>query len=151
MTAKVATALAARPWQVAGEMLKWIADVDAKKLLIPIAVGEKSIAFPRRSVKAGVDRTHKLCFSSVRPSIPGQPAGIHNLQFCIDLPPISNGQRPFFSSAPTSPDRAPWSAPWRWERPCGRGSAGESRCSGSQLRTPPKLRSQTGEIEHGFR
>ena len=31
-------------------------------------------AFPRRSVKAGVDRTHKLCFSSVRPSIPGQPA-----------------------------------------------------------------------------
>ena len=31
-------------------------------------------AFPRRSVKAGIDRTHKLCFSSVRPSIPGQPA-----------------------------------------------------------------------------
>ena len=64
MTANAATALAAWPWQVAGEMLKWIADGDPMKLLIPIAVGEKSIAFPRRSVKAGVDRTHKLCFSS---------------------------------------------------------------------------------------
>ena len=74
MTAKASTALAAWPWQVAGEMLKWIADGDPMKLLIPIAVGEKSIAFPRRSVNAGVDRTHKLCFSSVRPSIPGQPA-----------------------------------------------------------------------------
>ena len=64
MTAKASTALAAWPWQVAGEMLKWIADGDPMKLLIPIAVGEKSIAFPRRSVNAGVDRTHKLCFSS---------------------------------------------------------------------------------------
>ena len=100
MTAKVATALAARPWQVAGEMLKWIADGDAKKLLIPIAVGEKSIAFPRRSVKAGVDRTHKLCSSSVRPSIPGQPAGIHDIQLRADLPPVSSGHGSFFRQLP---------------------------------------------------
>ena len=47
--AKAATGSAARPWQVAGEMLKWMADGRRMKLLIPIAVGEKSIAFPRRS------------------------------------------------------------------------------------------------------
>ena len=53
--AKAATATAAWPWQVAGEMLKWVADGRPVKPVIPIAVGEKSIAFPRRSVKAGVD------------------------------------------------------------------------------------------------
>ena len=43
------------PWQLAGEMLKWIADGQRRESLIPIAVGEDSIAFPRRSVKAGVE------------------------------------------------------------------------------------------------
>ena len=52
----VATATAAWPWQVAGEMLKWQTDGKALKPVIPIAVGERSIAFPRRSVKAGVNR-----------------------------------------------------------------------------------------------
>ena len=55
MPAKAATATAAWPWQVAGEMLKWVADGRPVKPVIPIAVGEKSIALPRRSVKAGVD------------------------------------------------------------------------------------------------
>ena len=55
MPAKAATATAAWPWQVAVEMLKWAADGRPVKPVIPIAVGEKSIAFPRRSVKAGVD------------------------------------------------------------------------------------------------
>ena len=54
MTANAATAKRL-PWQVGGEMLKWMADGKPVKSLIPIAVGEKSIAFPRRSVKAGVD------------------------------------------------------------------------------------------------
>ena len=54
-TANAATASAAWPWQVAGEMLKWMTDGKAVKLVIPIAVGENSIAFPRCSVKAGVD------------------------------------------------------------------------------------------------
>ena len=55
MTANAATASAAWPWQVAGEMLKWVTDGEPEQPLIPIAVGEDSIAFPRRSVKAGVD------------------------------------------------------------------------------------------------
>ena len=55
MTANAATASAAWPWQVAGEMLKWMTDGELIQPLIPIAVGEDSIAFPRRSVKAGVD------------------------------------------------------------------------------------------------
>ena len=55
MPAKAATAAAAWPWQVAEEMPKWVTDGSPVKPVIPIAVGEKSIAFPRRSVKAGVD------------------------------------------------------------------------------------------------
>ena len=55
MTANAATASAAWPWQVAGEMLKWVTDGEPEQPLIPIAVGEDSIAFTRRSVKAGVD------------------------------------------------------------------------------------------------
>ena len=55
MPAKAATATAAWPWQVAGEMLEWVADGRPEQLLIPIAVGEDSIAFPRCSVKVGVD------------------------------------------------------------------------------------------------
>ena len=54
-TANAATASAAWPWQVAGGMLKWMTDGKAVKPVIPIAVGENSIAFPRCSVKAGVD------------------------------------------------------------------------------------------------
>ena len=54
MTANAATARRL-PWQVAGEMLKWVTDGEPEQPLIPIAVGEDSIAFPRRSVKAGVD------------------------------------------------------------------------------------------------
>ena len=38
--AKAATATAAWPWQVAGEMLKWMTDGRPKDLLIPIAVGK---------------------------------------------------------------------------------------------------------------
>ena len=56
MTANAATAKRL-PWQVGGEMLKWLTDGRPVKPVIPIAVGERSIAFPRRSVKAGVDRT----------------------------------------------------------------------------------------------
>ena len=55
MPAKAATATAAWPWQVAGEMLKWVAGGRPVKPVIPIAVGEDSIAFPRCSVKVGVD------------------------------------------------------------------------------------------------
>ena len=54
MTANAATAKRL-PWQDAGEMLKWMTDGRPVKPVIPIAVGEDSIAFPRRSVKAGVD------------------------------------------------------------------------------------------------
>ena len=81
-------------------MLKWIADGKPVKFLIPIAVGEDSIAFPRRSVKAGVDRTHNLCPNPGKPLIPGQPAGEHDVQLCIDLPPVSNGHGPFFRQLP---------------------------------------------------
>ena len=52
--ANAATVSAAWPWQV-GEMLKWINDGKPVKPLIPIAVGEDSIAFPMHSVKAGID------------------------------------------------------------------------------------------------
>ena len=55
MPANAATATAAWPWQVAGKMLKWMTDGKLEQLLIPIAVGEDSIAFSRRSVKAGAD------------------------------------------------------------------------------------------------
>ena len=55
MPAKAATATAAWPWQVAGEMLKWVADGRPAKPVIPIVVGEDSIAFHRRSDKVGVD------------------------------------------------------------------------------------------------
>ena len=55
-TANAATALAARHWQVAGEMLKWGTDGRPMKILIPVTVGAISIAFSRRSVKAGVER-----------------------------------------------------------------------------------------------
>ena len=96
--AKAATALAAWPWQVAGEMLKWMADGRRMMLLIPIAVGERSIAFPRRSVKAGVDGTHDLCPNPGKRLIRGQPAGIHDVQLRIDLPPSSNGSVHFFLS-----------------------------------------------------
>ena len=99
MTANAATAKRL-PWQVAGEMLKWIADGKPVKFLIPIAVGEDSIAFSRRSVKAGVDRTHNLCPNPGKPLIPGQPAGVHDVQLRIDLPPVSNGHGPFFRQLP---------------------------------------------------
>ena len=72
---------------------------EAMKVLIPVAIGAIaiSIAFSRRSVKAGVERT-----LSLRPgrSIAAQPAGIHNGQFRVNLPPISNGQGPFFRQFP---------------------------------------------------
>ena len=100
MTADVATASAAWPWQVAGEMLKWMADGRPVKPLVPIAVGERSIAFPRRSVKAGVNRTHILCPYPGKRLIPGQPAGIHDVQLRIDLPPVANGHGPFFCQLP---------------------------------------------------
>ena len=32
--------------------------------------------------------------------IPGQPAGVHDVQLRIDLPPISNGHGPFFRQLP---------------------------------------------------
>ena len=58
--ANAATASAAWPWQVAGEMLKWGTDGRPTKVLIPVTVGTISIAFSRRSVKAGVERTLSL-------------------------------------------------------------------------------------------
>ena len=58
--ANAATASAAWPWQVAGEMLKWGTDGRPMKVLIPVTVGTISIAFSRRSVKAGVERTLSL-------------------------------------------------------------------------------------------
>ena len=67
-------------------MLKWTTNGEAKKPLIPIAVGGKNIASPRSSAKAGVDRTRVLRSGSGRPSIPGQPAGIHDIQLRADLP-----------------------------------------------------------------
>ena len=69
-------------------------------LLIPIAVGERSIAFPRRSVKAGVDGTHDLCPNPGKRLIRGQPAGIHDVQLRIDLPPVANRHGPFFRQLP---------------------------------------------------
>ena len=65
-TANAATASAAWPWQVAGEMLKWMTDGKALKPVIPIAVGENSIAFPRCSVKAGIDSRWP---SDIRPGL----------------------------------------------------------------------------------
>ena len=32
--------------------------------------------------------------------IPGQPAGVHDVQLRIDLPPVSNGHGPFFRQLP---------------------------------------------------
>ena len=81
-------------------MLKWMADGRRVKPVIPIAVGERSIAFPRRSVKAGVNRTHILCPYPGKRLIPGQPAGIHDVQLRIDLPPVANGHGPFFCQLP---------------------------------------------------
>ena len=52
-TANAATAPAAWPWRVAGKMLKWRTDERPMKVLIPVTVGAISIAFSRRSVKAG--------------------------------------------------------------------------------------------------
>ena len=48
--------------------------------MIPIAVGERSIAFPRRSVKAGVNKARNLCPNPGKQLIPGQPAGEHDVQ-----------------------------------------------------------------------
>ena len=88
---------------------------------------KKSIAFPQRSAKAGVDRTRALRSGSgrhqFRVSLPGYMIS-SSAQTC---PPVSNGHGPFFSSAPRSPDRTPGSASWRWERPCGRGLASGTR------------------------
>ena len=81
-------------------MLKWIADGQLRESLIPIAVGEDSIAFPRRSVKAGVNRARNLWPNPGKQLIPGQPAGEHDVQFRIDLPPVSNGHGPFFRQLP---------------------------------------------------
>ena len=72
-------------------MLKWEADGRPVKPDIPIAVGEKSIAFPRRSVKAGVDRRHDLCPNHGKQLIPGQPAGVHDVQLRVDLSPVLDG------------------------------------------------------------
>ena len=99
MPANAATALAAWPWQVAGEMLKWVADGRPAKPVIPIAVGERSIAFPRRSVKAGVNRAHNLCPDPGKRLIPGQPAGVHDVQLRIDLPQFRTGMVHFFVSS----------------------------------------------------
>ena len=52
-------------------MLKWVTDGEPEQPLIPIAVGEDSIAFPRRSVKAGVNRARNLCPNPGKPLIPG--------------------------------------------------------------------------------
>ena len=68
--------------------------------MIPIAVGERSIAFPRRSVKAGVNRARNPCPNPGKQLIPGQPAGEHDVQFRIDLSPVSNGHGPFFRQLP---------------------------------------------------
>lgn len=126
MPANAATALAAWAWQVVGEMLKWMADGETKKFLIPIAVGEKSIAFPRRSVKAGVDRTRILRTGSGRSSIPSQSAGIHDIQLRVDLPPISNGHGPFFRQLPGR----------QTERPGQRHGAGKGRAAAVQPAEP---------------
>ena len=64
--------------------------------LIPIAVGETRIAFPRCSVKAGGDPARNRHPDRSKLLIPGQPAGIHDVQFRINLPPIPNGQGSFF-------------------------------------------------------
>ena len=66
----------------------------------PIAVGERSIAFPRRSVKAGVNRTRSLRSGYGKLLILGQPAGVHDVELRIDLPPVSNGHGPFFRQLP---------------------------------------------------
>lgn len=61
-------------------MLKWMTDGRPVKSVIPIAVGERSIAFPRRSVKAGVNKARNLCPNPGKQLIPGQPAGEHDVQ-----------------------------------------------------------------------
>ena len=68
---------------------------ESAQHLIPIAVGEDSIALPRRSIKAGVNI---MCILRSRPGqtlIPGQSAGVHDVQLRVDLPPVSDG-RVFF-------------------------------------------------------
>jgi hypothetical protein len=47
MTANAATAKRL-PWQVGGEMLKWIADGKPVKFLIPIAVGVTAAQLPAK-------------------------------------------------------------------------------------------------------
>ena len=90
VTADAATASAAWPWQVVEEILKWRADGEPEHPLMPIAVGETRIAFPRRSVKAGGDPTHNRPPDRSKLLIPGQPAGIHDVQLRINLSPVQN-------------------------------------------------------------
>lgn len=91
---------AAWPCEVAGEMQKWMAEGMTEKLLIPIAVGENSIAFPRRSGKAASIDDSPQCFCPAVSLIPGQPARVHDIQLRIDLPPVSDGSGPCFRQSP---------------------------------------------------
>ena len=54
----------------------------------------------RRSVKAGVNRTHSLCPNPGKRLIPGQPAGAHDVLLPIDLAPSCKRAWSFFSSVP---------------------------------------------------
>lgn len=72
-------------------MLKWMTDGEALKPVIPIAVGEDSIAFPQCTFKAGVD-LHLLAGKLPgKLLIPGQPAGMHDVQLRVDLSPVLDG------------------------------------------------------------
>ena len=77
---------------------KMVTDWVLIQPLIPIAVGRRSIAFPWRSVKAGVDRAFNLCPNPGKRLILGQPAGVHDDQLRVDLPPVPNGHGPFLLS-----------------------------------------------------
>ena len=57
------------------------------------------MAFPRHSVKTGVDRTRALRSGSGQSSIPGQPAGIHDIQLHAGLPQFRTGMVHFFVSS----------------------------------------------------
>ena len=46
-----------------------------------------------------VNKMHNLCHDPGKRLIPGQPAGVHDIQLRVDLPPVPNYLGPFFFSS----------------------------------------------------
>ncbi|MBR2700352.1 MAG: hypothetical protein IKE76_17365, partial [Clostridia bacterium] len=76
---------------------RWQVELYFKRLKSILNYGElpKKCTHARVAGRAVIrrkllQRTHNLCPNPGKPLIPGQPAGEHDVQLCIDLPPVSN-------------------------------------------------------------